>query len=205
MTTPTPVTEPAMSIDATTLHLAGPAPAPATPTETPADVPAYDVGRRRLPARVLLVALGLVVLLLGALAGYLVTRPAGNALEQHRRDALTAARSSSRLVFSYDYRHLAKDFAAAQAVTTGAFRKEYAATTGKLVSDVAPRYQAVVVADVSNAAIESATADRAVVLVFVNQQSTSTVTKAAKLTQSRLEMTLVRIGGNWLVSGVKAL
>ena len=40
--------------------------------------------------------------------------------------------------------------------------------------------------------------------MLVNQQSTSTVTKVARLTQSRLEMTLVRVGGDWLVSGVKA-
>ena len=51
----------------------------------------------------------------------------------------------------------ARDFAATQAVTTGAFRKEYAATTGKLINDVAPRHQAAVVADVRNAAIETAT------------------------------------------------
>ena len=59
-------------------------------------------------------------------------------------------------------------------------------------------------ADVSNAAIGTATDDRAVVLVCANQRPTSTVTKAAKLCQSRLEMTLVRVGGVWLVSGVKA-
>lgn len=198
-----------MSIDATTLHLTGPVPAPAIPKVVPAaaaagstrasaDVPAYDGGTRRRPARVLQVPLGLLVLLPGALAGSLGS-PAGNPLGQHRREALTAAGSSSRLVCSYDDRHPAKDFAAVQAVTTGAFRKEYAATTGKLVSDVATRYQTVVVADVS-----TATDDRAVVLVFANQQSTSTVTNVAKLTQSRFEMTLVRVGGDWLVSSVKA-
>ena len=52
-------------------------------------------------------------------------------------------------------------FAAAQAVTTGAFCKVCAATIGKLVNDVPPPHQAAVVADVRNAAIETATDERA--------------------------------------------
>jgi Mce-associated membrane protein len=119
--------------------------------------------------------------------------------------ALMAARSAARLVFSYDYRKLAADFKAGRAVTTGAFQQEYDRTTQRLVDDVAPRYKAVVVADVSEAAVVRAEEAKVVCLVFVNQQSSSSLMKGVKVTQSRLEMTLVRTGDRWLVSAIKAL
>ena len=183
-------------------------PEPVVPEPVGHPLAAYPVQGRPQAGRRLAPALGLLVLLLAGLATYLAVaaaRAGGNPLEDARRVALTSARDQARLVFSYDYRHLDKDFAAARAVTTGGFRDEYDRTTAKLVGDVAPRYKAVVVADVSNAAVETATSTRAVVLVFLNQQSSSSLLKAPKITQSRLEMTLVRRDGDWLVEAVKAL
>ncbi len=151
---------------------------------------------------------GLVVVLLGltGFLGWSAQRTAGAApVETSRTEALSAAREAARLVFSYDYRHLAKDFAAGKAVTTGDFAQEYTRTTGKLVDDVAPRYKAVVAADVSEASVVRATTSQVVCLVFVNQSSTSTLSAAPKVTQSRLEMTMTHVGGRWLVSAIDAL
>lgn len=163
----------------------------------------------RAARRGLLPALVVLVVLLAALVGFLarlsVTTRGTDPLELQRRDALAAARASSRLIFSYDYRHLAQDFAAGRAFTTGAFRTEYDTTTTKLVTDVAQRYKGVAVADVSAAAVETSSKNHVVALVFLNQQSSSTIQTTPKISQSRLEMTLVRTGGHWLVSGVKAL
>lgn len=157
----------------------------------------------------LLPALVVLVVLLAVLVGFLgrlsVTTRGADPLELQRRDALAVARASSRVIFSYDYRHLAQDFAAGRVFTTGAFRTEYDTTTTKLVTDVAQRYKGVAVADVSAAAVETSSNNNVVVLVFLNQQSSSTIQTTPKISQSRLEMTLVRIGGHWLVSGVKAL
>lgn len=160
-------------------------------------------GRGWLPF--LLVLVVLLATGVGLLARLSVTTRGTDPLELQRRDALAVARASSRVIFSYDYRHLDKDFAAGRAFTTGAFRTEYDTTTTKLVTDVAKRYQGVAVADVSAAAVESASKNRVVALVFLNQQSSSTIQTTPKISQSRLEMTLVRTGGHWLVSGVKAL
>ena len=157
----------------------------------------------------LLAALVVLVLLLAALVAFLarlsITTRGAEPLELQRRDALAAARASSRVIFSYDYRHLSQDFAAGQAFTTGAFRTEYDTTTTKLVADVAMRYKGVAVADVSAAAVETASKNQVVALVFVNQQSSSTIQTTPKISQSRLEMTLVHTGGRWLVTKVKAL
>jgi Mce-associated membrane protein len=146
--------------------------------------------------------------LLAALATFLAvwahsSRGGGDA-ERARRDALASARNAARLVFSYDYRHLDKDFAAGKALTTGKFAGDYTRTTSKLVDDVAARYKAVVVADVSDAAVISASRSRVVTLVFLNQRSTSSLAAGQKITQSRITMVLVHKGGNWLVSEVKA-
>jgi Mce-associated membrane protein len=89
-------------------------------------------------------------------------------------------------------------------VTTGEFRKEYERTTGKLVDDVAARYKAVVVADVGAAGVVTASHGRVLVLVYVDQQSASTLSAQPRLTQSRLEMTMVEHDGRWLVEKIRA-
>jgi Mce-associated membrane protein len=165
-----------------------------------------------VPARTsgaLMPVLAAVVLVLAGLTGFLGWKAAATAgagaAQDARPDALQAARNAATLVFSYDYRQLDKDFKAGRATTTGEFQKEYDKTTAKLVSDVAAKYKAVVLAAVSDAAVVQASEDRVLTLVFVNQQSTSTLASAPKVTQSRLEMTMVRRGGHWLVSTIKAL
>jgi Mce-associated membrane protein len=161
----------------------------------------------RRSATALLAVLSAVVLVLAGVTAYLAERSVstrgGGGVEDARHDALQAARNAARLVFSYDYRHLDKDFAAGKAVTTGSFAEQYGTTTPKLV-EVAKTYKAVVAADVSDAAVINATTSKVVVLVFVNQQSTSTLAAAPKITQSRVTMTLVHRDGRWLVSDVHA-
>jgi Mce-associated membrane protein len=152
------------------------------------------------PLAVLVVLLVAVTAVLGVWSS---RTSGGGAVEDARRDALSAARAASRVLFSYDYRHLDKDFAAGKAVTTGSFAEQYGTTTPKLV-EVAKTYKAVVAADVSDAAVINATTSKVVVLVFVNQQSTSTLAAAPKITQSRVTMTLVHRDGRWLVSDVHA-
>jgi Mce-associated membrane protein len=160
------------------------------------------------PATWLVVPLAVLVALLAALTAVLgvasVRTRGGGGVEQARHDGLQAARDAARVVFSYDYRHLKKDFAAGKAVTTGAFAADYQRTTSRLVDDVAVRYKAVVVADVSDAAVISADRSEVVVLLFVNQRSTSSLNAGSKITTNRLTMTMVRVGGRWKAAQVKA-
>lgn len=167
--------------------------------EPVAAVPGGGPRTRLLAAAVAVLAV--LALVLGALAW---SAGGPGSLQAERDAALDAARSGARAVFSYDYRHLEKDFAAGKAVTTGGFRQEYERTTGKLVDDVAARYKAVVVADVGAAAVVTANHGRVLVLVFVDQQSSSTLTAQPKLTQSRLELTMVERDGHWLIEKIRA-
>lgn len=168
-------------------------------------------GRRRAPSVRRRVSLPVLVLtLLTLVAGavnakvWLEVREQSST-EQARRSGLQASRDAARLLFSYDYRTLERDFAAGRKLTTGAFRTDYDKTTTRVVADVAERYKAVVKANVINAGVVSASADRVVTIVYVNQVTSSTQVKGQKVDLSRVRMTLVRPDGVWLVTRVDAL
>jgi Mce-associated membrane protein len=118
--------------------------------------------------------------------------------------ALSAARASATVILSYDFRHLDADFARAAALTTGSFRTDYQATTGDAVAKLATQTQAVVVAQVMAGGVVSSTSERATVLLFVNQTTTSNRLDAAKVDRNRVELTMQKVGSHWLVSGLKA-
>ncbi|MFI9612356.1 hypothetical protein ACIHCM_11880 [Streptomyces sp. NPDC052023] len=133
--------------------------------------------------------------------------------EQARVEALAAARKAAPVVLSYDHRHLDRDFAAARAHLTGAFRDEYGKTTRTVVGPTAAKYDGVVRATVARpggggspaASVVSASADRAVVLLFVNQVTRSTQVTGSRVDLNRVRMTMTRTSGGWKVSAVDAL
>ncbi|MET9817158.1 MULTISPECIES: hypothetical protein [unclassified Streptomyces] len=192
---------------------------PTEPTESaesvgPADVPHAGAGTRRRWRRPLPLALALLLLaglVAGAVLGrqYLDGRQAGQA----RQQALAAARTAAPVVLSYDYRHLERDFARARAQLTGKFAEEYRRTTKAVVGPTARKYHGVVKATVAEpagggdpaASVVSASADRAVVLLFVNQVTRSTQVTGSRVDLNRVRMTLTRTSEGWKVSAVDAL
>jgi Mce-associated membrane protein len=184
------------------------------------------------PGRVPRLLVGLVVVLLMATAAltwwaWPVTSAGKPVFESDGKAALTAAKADAKLVLAYDYRHLEDGFRAAVKVTTDAdgkdcpqrvdpadkayeprancFRSEYTRTHQKVVVDLATRYKTVVIADVGAGGVVRVSGDQVVVLLYVNQQSTSTQSATPKITQSRVEMTMQRVSGRWLVAGIRAL
>lgn len=166
-------------------------------------------GRRRLLPVVLCVLL-LAGLVSVAVLGWRYRE--GVRAEQARAQALAAARQAAPVVLSYDYRHLDRDFAAARARLTGHFRDEYRKTTTMVVGPTARKYHGVVKATVAQPTGDSAAAsvistspDRAVILLFVNQVTTSTQVAGSRVDLNRVRMTLTRTPDGWRVSGVDAL
>ncbi|MFE2990577.1 hypothetical protein [Streptomyces sp. NPDC059262] len=170
-------------------------------------------GRRRLftPLLCLLLVAGLVA---AAVLGWRYRE--STRAEQARGQALAAARQAAPVVLSYDYRHLDRDFAAARARLTGHFRDEYGKTTTRVVGPTARKYRGVVKATVAQptgdsaaapaASVISASADRAVVLLFVNQVTTSTQIAGSRVDLNRVRMTLTRTDDDgWKVSALDAL
>lgn len=169
---------------------------------------------RKAGPSVLTAVLGVVLvaaLLAAAVLGWQYRQ--GRQAEQARGEALAAARQAAPVVLSYDYRHLDRDFSRARALLTGHFRDQYGKTTKAVVAPTATKYHGVVKATVATPAdggapavsVVSATPDRAVVLLFVNQVTSSTQVPAPRLDLNRVRMTLTRTSDGWKVSGVDAL
>lgn len=163
------------------------------------------IPRRGLPTAPL-IALLITTALMAAVTAFVWYQVRQHAATETARQAgLEASRDAARVLFSYDYRTLGKDFSAGQALTTGAFRKQYADTTARLVTPVATEKKAVVKAEVVIAGVVRATPDTVVTIVFVNQVTTSSLTAGPKVDLSRVRMTLQHVQGRWLVSQVDAL
>ncbi|MGW4566135.1 hypothetical protein ACWEN3_28225 [Streptomyces sp. NPDC004561] len=170
---------------------------------------------RKAGRRVLLTAV-LGVVLVAALAAAAVLGwqyRQGQQAEQARGEALAAAQKAAPVVLSYDYRHLDRNFSQARALLTGHFRDQYDKTTKAVVAPTATKYHGVVKATVATpgdggapaVSVVSATPDRAVVLLFVNQVTQSTQVPEPRLDLNRVRMTLTRTSDGWKVSGVDAL
>ncbi|WP_308377741.1 hypothetical protein [Streptomyces sp. ISL-98] len=134
--------------------------------------------------------------------------------DQARTDALAAARQAAPTILSYDYRHLDRDFTTARGHLTGSFLKEYGRTTRTVVAPTAKKYRGVVKATVAKppgddgsaaVSVVSASPDKAVILLFMNQVTNSTQISGPRVDLNRVRMTLTRTPEGWKVSAVDAL
>ncbi|MDO0937667.1 hypothetical protein QQY66_40290 [Streptomyces sp. DG2A-72] len=186
------------------------------PEPLPEDFAEGDSGSGvRRSRRGLLTVLVAVLLLAGLVAVAVLGQRyrAGEQAEQARVQALDAARKAAPVVLSYDHRHLDRDFAAAGDRLTGKFRDEYRKTTQTVVGPTAKKYDGVVKATIAEpadggtpaASVVSASADEAVVLLFVNQVTESTQVTGARMDLNRVRMTMTRTSEGWKVSAVDAL
>ena len=158
-----------------------------------------------MPGWVLGVLAGLLVVALVGVGALVVLDRRAQAVDDARGAATRAASTAATKVLSYDYRHLDADFAAGAARTTGAFRDQYARTTSQAVKQVATQTKATVVAQVASTGVVRASGDEVVVVLFVNQTTTSNRLERPQLDQNRVEMTMTRRGGQWLISQVRGL
>jgi Mce-associated membrane protein len=169
--------------------------------------------RRRRRARLCALLAALVALGLTAVAVLGWEYAEGRRTDAARTQAVAAARKAAPVVLSYDHRRLEADFAAARGHLTGAFKEEYGRTTSKVVGPTAKKYRGVVKASVvappdggtPAASVVSVSPDRAVVLLFVNQVTTSTQVTGSRVDLNRVRMTMTRTSGGWKVSAVDAL
>ena len=142
-----------------------------------------------------------------------VTRDGRIADSAARAAAQQAAVTDIKTLLSYDATTLDRDFAKARGYLTGAFRDEYKKTTTTVVAPTAEKYHGVVQATVvepsgggaPTASVVSASPDKVVVLLFVNQVTKSTQVTGSRLDLNRVRMTLTRTSGGWKVSAVDAL
>lgn len=141
-----------------------------------------------------------LALVLAAGAGYLKWAETTNREAQTARiESVQVARDSTVALLSYTPADVRKQLVEARDLLTGQFRDAYTGLTNDVVIPGAVQQQITTVATVPAASSVSATAEHAVVLVFVNQSTTVGRGARTDLTSS-IRMTLDKIDGRWLVS-----
>jgi Mce-associated membrane protein len=160
-------------------------------------------GRRRIRwSRLITYALlpGLA-LLLASTAGFLKWQDASvRGAAVARAESVRAATDGTIALLSYRPDTVQKDLDAARGRLTGTFLGSYTSLTHDVVIPGAKQKQISAVATVPGAASKSATADHAVVLLFVNE-TVIVGQDAPTNTASSVRVTLDKIDGRWLISG----
>lgn len=121
------------------------------------------------------------------------------------RAAEAAAINEVRATLSYNYKTLPADFAAAEKGLTPNFRSNYAHTTATQVAPNAKKYSAISTADVSAAGVSSAAPKAVTVLVFANQTVQNTLLAHPRLDRTRIKVSMVNLGGKWLIDDLSPL
>ena len=173
----------------------------ATDDLPPDEAPTVDAGRGLRWVRA--IAYGLLPAVAFALAcgaGYLKWQyDSARGAAAAQSQSVAAATESTIALLSYQPDTVDKQLTAAADRLTGAFRDSYGALIRNVVIPGAQQKHISAVATVPAAASVSATAEHAVVLVFVDQ-SLIVGADAPTSTASSVKVTLDKVGQQWLIS-----
>ena len=145
----------------------------------------------------------LLVVLLGTVAGLWFTRQAESAIStRDYAEALQAARSGVVDLTSFDHLTLDDDIEQARRVATGDLREESVAQLDQRRQEIT-NLQAVVNTEVVGAGITRADGEDAMVLLVIQSTQESAASPQAQIVRYRIEVTLEKPDGRWLLSGIK--
>ncbi len=185
-------------------------PAPPPPPSSTPPAEAGGVRGRPAPSWPVVAALGVVALLLVVTAGVLGLFTwswsdvrTQDAVDEASRTAPAAAERASAAILSYSYTSLDADEKAAERYMTPDYRKKYADTFNRLVKPNATKLKAKVEAEVKASGVAHADADRVNVLLYVNQTTRSTANGGEpQVALNRVQLSMVKRGGTWLVNDI---
>jgi Mce-associated membrane protein len=168
------------------------------------DAPVGDDPRRRRDASVAALVLAVLLALFLAAAGYLwFTRPGTSAVRyEEYGQALMAARSGVVDLTSFDHLTLDDDIEQIRRVATGDLREESVDQLDQRRQEITEA-QAVVNTEVVGAGVTRVDDDEATALLIIQSTQESTASEQAQIVRYRIEVTLEREGGRWLLSGIK--
>jgi Mce-associated membrane protein len=113
---------------------------------------------------------------------------------------LDSAKNGTVALLSYSPESLDKDFANAKSNLTGDFLSYYTQFTEQIVTPAAKEKQVKTAASVVRAAVTEIHPDSAVVLLFINQVTTSKENPDGAFAASSVKVSLKKIDGRWLIS-----
>jgi Mce-associated membrane protein len=173
------------------------------PDETVSDETVSPRPRKRsLKALVAAAVLSVALLASAGLAGWLYFyqyRPDQQTDSAASRVALDAATNGTIALLSYSPESLDKDFATAKAKLTGDFLSYYTQFTEQIVTPAAKEKSVKTAASVVRAAVSNIEPDKAQVLVFINQTTTSKENPDGSFAASCVKVGLKKIDGAWLI------
>ncbi|MGA8544871.1 MAG: hypothetical protein WB785_06405, partial [Mycobacterium sp.] len=114
--------------------------------------------------------------------------------------AINAARDGTVALLSYKPDTLNQDFAAAKSHLTGDFLNYYDQFTKQIVTPAAKEKALTTTAQVVGAAASELHPNSAVVLLFVNQATTSKDRPDPAMASSSVLVSLTKVHGNWLIT-----
>ncbi len=148
-----------------------------------------------------------ILVLLAALSAGLATwlyfkqyRPDQQTDSSVARTVVSAASDGTVALLSYSPDTLDKDFAAARSHLSGDFLSYYNQFTQQIVAPAAKQKSLKTTAHVMRAAVSELRPNSAVVLVFVDQSTTSKDSPDPSMAASSVLVSLTRVGGNWLIT-----
>lgn len=148
-------------------------------------------------------AIGLVLASVAAAASvyWWVYRPDRLTDAAAQQQVIAAAKEGTEALLSYSPESLDADLANAKSHLTGEFLSYYNDFTDKVVAPASRDKGVKTEANVARAAVSQMRPDKADVLVFVNQVTTSRERPTPALSTSSVMVTLLRADGRWLISG----
>lgn len=126
-------------------------------------------------------------------------------VDQARAQAPTAASRQAAVMLTYDYGSAKAELTKAADGLTGDFRNDYLNLVDKVIAPGAEQKQLTVKVDVRAAAVVTAEPDKATVLVFLNQMTTSKDNAQAVVTPSRVRMDMRKVNGQWLAASLQPI
>ncbi len=179
-------------------------------TETDESAQGKQTTRRKIavPFRVAPLVLVLLLLVSGGLAAWLYFteyRPDIQTDPAAAQTVVTAAREGTVALLSYKPQTLDQDFATAKSHLTGDFLNYYEKFTREIVTPAAKEKAVTTTAQVVGAAVSELHPDSAVVLVFVNQATTSKDRPDPSMSASTVLVSLTKANGRWLITNFEPI
>ena len=159
--------------------------------------------RQAVKSKVIPILLGVALVASAAVAAvlYFVDYRTDQQTDHKAADiAIDAAKQGTIALLSYAPDSLDKDFANAKSHLTGDFLSYYNDFTAKVVAPASQQKKVKTSAAVGQGAVVELKPDSAVVLLFVNQTTTSQENPDGSFAVSTVKVGMDKVDGNWLIS-----
>jgi Mce-associated membrane protein len=143
-----------------------------------------------------------VIVAMGLAAGvfFFLYRPDRQIDDAAAQRAIRAASDGAVASLSYSPDSMASDFVRAKSHLTGDFLAYYDKFTKEIVTPIVQQKHIAQTVTVVRAAVSELHSDSAVVLVFLNETTTSKDKSQPLTTPSSVRITLTKVNGSWLIS-----